>query len=329
MTNFLKTASGLTGSNYQRLQNHTDKSRTKVVALGMAILIPSVLWMGCSFLLAYQIMQASFFASIAIALLLGFVILTIERLVVMGNGHWVLYLFRLVLALVVAGLGSLLFDLVFFKNDIELQLPSVNHEMAMHAQNLTKQQFEESNGLPSIKAMASRSDSLAANYQQQAIDEASGLGGSGIKGAASATIFKQQQANKAKADAGKMIQKIDELNQASAAAQQAAYDSAKNNFDDKSILFRMKAMEQLLTQHSEMKTLYWLFTSLLFIIELLVVVFKITWPKTAYEKEIDMLDALHQKRTEMVMQAYQAPHHMHPQAAQKSRQLLNNINTLL
>ena len=195
MTNFLKIACSITGTNYNRLVQSTDKSRTKVLALGLAVLVPVSIWVVCSFLLAYAVLETGWIVAILSALVMGFLVFTIERLVVMGNGHWATTVFRMMLAAIVAWLGASLFDLVLFRNDIEQQLPQIRHERAMKAQQMKAQEIAERHGISYKEQAAKAAEVLYNSQQQQAIDEASGLAGSGKKGAGSATKFKQNIAD--------------------------------------------------------------------------------------------------------------------------------------
>ena len=263
---------------------------------------------------------------------MGFLVFTIERLVVMGNGHWATTAFRILLAGIVAWLGASLFDLVLFRNDIEQQLPQIRHDVAMKAQQMKAQEIADRYGVATKEQAVKEAEILYNSQQQQAIDEASGLAGSGKKGAGSATKFKQNVADHSRADLEKLKVEISNLNEQSAKLQTGAYDSTYARFNDKSILYRMKAMKQLLEENSEMKGMYWGITIFLFLIEFLVIIFKITWPKSAYEKELDMLEKLHEQRTQRLMgiqTVMQQPHLMETELKQKSSDLTHRLNTLL
>jgi hypothetical protein len=324
MSSFLKFASMLTSSDIKRLQMSTPASRTKVVALGLAVLIPSTIWVVCSFLLTYSVLNMSFVASLVSALVLGFLVITIERLIVMGNGNWIVSLFRTSLALVVAYLGAQLFDLVLFKNDIDHMLPKLRHEEALKTQTMIKEQWEERYQLKEKENNVQAKWTQFQLWQTEANNEAAGLSSNKIKGAGSATKFKQGVADDAKQDYATDKAELDAINQESIAKQSQAYDSAFNNFDSNSILYRIKAMNQLIQGNSEMKGLYIGVTAFLFLIEFMVLIFKLTWPKTAYEEEVAMLEQLHRQRNQR-----QKPHHVIPGLKQVSKSLQARLNTLL
>jgi hypothetical protein len=114
--------------------------------------------------------------------------------------------------------------------------------------------------------------------------------------------------------------------------QRAAYDSASNRFNQHSLLFRIKAMNMLLDEHTEMSSIYWAITLFLFMLEFLVLIFKLTWPKTAYELESEMLDDLHKQRTNRLKPlsaAMQQPHLIDPTLKQKSLLLSSRLNSII
>jgi hypothetical protein len=332
MSTFLKLASAITGANYNRLKNATDQSKTKVLALGLAVMVPVVIWAACSFLLAHAVMETGWLTASTAALLLGFLVFTIERLVVMGNGHWLTTFFRMILAAVVAWLGATLFDLVLFRQDIEQQLPAIRHAVAMKAQQMKAEEFGERHGIASKEAEAKVLMATYSDQQQQALDEAAGLAGSRIKGAGSATNFKQQVADRTLAELKEKEAEIANLKAQGAQLQKAAYDTTYARFNEKSLLYRIKAMKQLLVENSEMKSLYWAITIFLFLIEFLVIIFKITWPKSAYEIELDMLEKLHILRSERLVNAQaamQQPHRVNDAANSKTTQMKNDLTGLM
>lgn len=332
MTFFLPLACRLTGSDYRQLMKTTTSSRTKVMAQALAMLIPTVLWMASSFLLAYQVLNVAWYKAVLVALTLGFVVITIERLIVMGNGNWVVSLFRVLLAIVVAFIGANLFDLVLFKSDIDQQMPNLRHEAALNAQNRALKQWYQRNNIDEKKQEIETLWNNYQNLQQEATKEAGGLSDNGLKGAGSATRFKQNNANKAKADYQANKQALDALQAEGARYAEAAYQEAANNFNDKSLLYRIKAMDQMIRQNPEMKKMYWLITLLLFFIEFLVLIFKLTWPKTAYEWEVEALDRLHRERTERMMgyaNHWHQPHKADPVLKEVSTKLLEPFFTIL
>lgn len=93
-----------------------------------------------------------------------------------------------------------------------------------------------------------------------------------------------------------------------------------------------KYLNRLLQENSDMRGVYWGITIFLFLIEFLVIIFKITWPKSAYEIELDMLEKLHAQRSQRIVDfqtAMQQPHHFDEGLNRKSKQLANGLLGLL
>jgi hypothetical protein len=114
--------SKLFGYSYEAVKAQTTVSRQKIVTLGTLLLIPVFLWTFSGFYLTYYLLGASFWAAIATGLVLGTMILFVDRSFIatpkMKGGKY-LVAFRLVFALVSTILGSLTIDLIVFSGDLE------------------------------------------------------------------------------------------------------------------------------------------------------------------------------------------------------------------
>jgi hypothetical protein len=292
MSNFLQFASLLTGSDYKRVKISTPASRTKVIALGLGVLVPTAIWVTSTFLFAFLVLNASFLASFVISGIIGFLILTIERLIVMGNGNWFVTIFRILLAFFVAYLGAQLFDLVIFSSDIDQMIPQIKHEEGIHAQRLVKEQWEERYNLTAKQNNAQAKWNQFIYWQEEANKEASGLSSNKLRGAGSATKFKQEVANRAKIDFSTVNSDLESLKLKSAENEKQAYDSVQSNMNPQSILIRVKAMNRMISNNTEMRNLYFAISIILFFIEFLVLIFKLTWPETAYENEVKAIESI-------------------------------------
>ncbi|TAD85868.1 MAG: DUF4407 domain-containing protein [Bacteroidetes bacterium] len=323
----------VTGANPLRYATSTDASRTKLKAFALAALIPTVAWALCTFLLMQQVLDAHWAMALAGAALAGFVVFTIERLVLMSNKNWIIGIFRAALAITVAFIGAQLFDLVLFKTDIDQQMPALRHQQATKAQRQAQQQYAERHGLAALAIEIDKQDSLYNERQNQAVGEASGLRGTGIKGAASATAYKDAVALRAKAATDQLKATMGQHQTAMATEQKNAYDTAYKAFNDKSLLFRMAAMHTLLAENTNMRGMYRAVTIFLFLIEFLVLIFKLCWPKTAYELETETLDEMHRQRTMRMAgterHMHNQPHHNHPAASLPSKRLTQGAIALL
>ena len=292
MSNFLQFTSLLTGSDYKRVKISTPASRTKVIALGLGVLVPTAIWLTSTFLFTFSVLNASFFASFLISGIIGFLILTIERLIVMGNGNWFVTIFRILLAFFVAYLGAQLFDLVIFSSDIDQMIPQIKHEEGIHAQRLVKEQWEERYNLTTKQNNAQAKWNQFIYWQEEANKEASGLSSNKLLGAGSATKFKQEVADRAKIDFLTVNSDLESLKLKSAENEKQAYDSVQSHLNSQSILIRVKAMNRIISNNPEMRDFYYAISIILFFIEFLVLIFKLTWPETAYENEVKAIESI-------------------------------------
>lgn len=76
--------------------------------------------------------------------------------------------------------------------------------------------------------------------------------------------------------------------------------SVKKSFNEHALLIRIKALFQLVSEDGYMLTIYVLFTLLMFFFEFLVVILKLTWKKTKYERRLEVIESTGQKRMEFI-----------------------------
>lgn len=72
------------------------------------------------------------------------------------------------------------------------------------------------------------------------------------------------------------------------------------SFNENALLIRIKALFSLVAKDGYMLTTYILFTLLLVFFEFLVVVLKLTWKKTNYEKKMEMIEEIGHIRMEFL-----------------------------
>ncbi len=332
MSNFLQFASRITATEYDRLQKSTPFSRLKVKALALTVFIPAAMWCIFGFLVSNGVMQNDWLPSAFVGIILGTIVFTIERLIVMGNGNWLMLGFRILLGATIAWLGAQLVDLVIFKADIDNKLPAVKHELAMQAMQDEQKQFNDRNNIQALENSISSLDGIYQMQQKEALDEAGGLKGTGIKGVAQATRFKQDAANKTLKRMEAEQEKLNKLLISRSLGDSLTYQKALTNISDQSILIRIKALEMLLKSESAMRHIYWGFTLLMFLLEFLVIIFKLTMKKSAYEDEVAAIEVLYKNRTQRLYGAhspYNQPHTIIPEAGSTIRNLSTSLNTLL
>ena len=297
MTTPFKLACLLTGTDYRRALAAPMPSRTKVATLAIALALPTCIWAVSTYMLVRQVLQGSIIAATIAALVTGFIVGLLELIIVRASGSKTLAFFRVVLGLCAALIGAVIIDEILFKADVDMQMEQVKEQYAQQAGHQAVAHATQLYNLPA-KQLALQ----AAQQHYKALDslargEADGTLGSGRRGVDAVTRFKQQQAQQAKTDYEKLHQETSALQTQIAATDSLARQKALANFNPHSLLMRIKALFELVAGNAAMAVIYAVFTLMMFVLEFLVILLKMYWPKTALETESEALELLHQQRT--------------------------------
>jgi len=113
----------LTGWNYNILQSCTEASYKQLKKYTSAILILIILWAFVGYSFADRYIQSGMWGSIAIAVIFVLIIIQIERQIILNVGYnKFASIFRMVIAVIMAVLGSTILDQIIFKDDIEKKM---------------------------------------------------------------------------------------------------------------------------------------------------------------------------------------------------------------
>lgn len=119
---WLRIGCFITGYNYSILKNCSEVAKKTVKKYTAAMIIMCLLWGLIGFSFASRYLHASTLTSMMSALLFILVIIQIERQIIMQTiKNNALQLFRGVIAIMMALIGSLIIDQIIFKDDIELE----------------------------------------------------------------------------------------------------------------------------------------------------------------------------------------------------------------
>lgn len=124
MTNWwTKIGCLLTGWNYKILESCTESSRKQLKKYTSAILILVILWAFIGYSFADRYAQTPWWGSLITAIIFVIIIIQIERQIILtvGKNH-ALATFRLVIAFIMAIIGSAILDQIIFKDDIEKKM---------------------------------------------------------------------------------------------------------------------------------------------------------------------------------------------------------------
>lgn len=130
---WLKISCLLTGWNFDILRMCTEASRKQVKKYSAALIILMFIWGLVGYLFAaYYAGLKDWWSCSLIAIAMITIVLMIERQIILTVGHlgW-LRIFRLVIAIVMAIIGSAILDQIIFKDDIVLEKEKIiNEEVA-------------------------------------------------------------------------------------------------------------------------------------------------------------------------------------------------------
>lgn len=130
----------ITGDSYRTLKNYDVNSRKKISQLGWFVLLPTMLWFITGYLAQSELLGGSVLLGLTTALICAIFIFIIERSIVMARrSHWALVCTRVVLGLLVAGIGSFIIDLVVFKSDIDhYAIQKKQEEFRLHRDSIAR-----------------------------------------------------------------------------------------------------------------------------------------------------------------------------------------------
>jgi len=325
----LKFSCWITGDDYQMLKSETPSSKKKVNVLALSVFIPTILWFVNGLLLSYSVMGNPFLSSVLVGIIAALIIFLIEKLVVMSNGSIALTIFRGILAFLVAILGSVFLDEVIFVKDINQQV-SINKKLLQEQiqEDVRKKYAGE------ITIMEQTVNDKYATWQLTQLEaqkEADGTGGSGVRGVNDITQLKLDNAGINQADYLLAKSELDTLKLKTQKEQERNKAEINSSFEGTALLIRIKAMFDLALSNAYMFTFYVVVTLMLFTLEFLVIIFKITMKKTNYEYRLELIEEIGQKRMEKVRHndtSHFEPSRAYPSYKNASMQILKSTGSI-
>lgn len=295
--NLFKLACIITGADYQRALQSPSPSRVKVGALAMAMLVPTLIWIASTFMLVHIVLEHSMIASLISAVVTGFIIFTLESLIVKAAGSFWISIFRVLLGLCTALIGAVVIDEIVFDTDIDQQMELVRTEYAINKGEMAAIHYAKSHKLSELDVKVSQAGAYYKSLDSLARGEADGTIGSGKRGVDAVTQMKQSQAAVAKIDYQNLMEHRRMHGERMAALDSTTQKQAFGSFKSNSLLYRILALYQLVTQNQMMLWVYIVFTLLMFLLEFLVIILKLCWQKTALEHESEAIEKLFKDRT--------------------------------
>ncbi len=298
----LKTACTLTGDNYQLVASDTPASKKKITAMALAMMVPILIWVFNGFMLSWQVLETGLGWAVLTGIVCGIIVFFVEKLIVMANGNSWLTFFRVCIGVIVAALGSIAIDEVVFKKDIDTSVVKLKGKAIQQTRDEAATAFESEFGYAQLNATIASANSAYESAEKAVIDEANGTYGTGRRGVGKITALKDKKASERKAELDKLLAEKAKLDEKKQAIIVEAGNTRSTTYNENALLIRIKALFKLVKEDSYMLTTYLLFTLLLFFFEFLVVVLKLTWKKTNYEKKLEMIEEIGYRRMEFLKQ---------------------------
>jgi len=297
----LYVATLMTGDNYAMLQKETPASRRKVVGLAIAMMIPVIVWFLSTLLLSLHVLKLNRWPAILAAVCCMTLIFLMEKLIVMSKGGRWMALFRILIGFILATLGSLTLDEVLFDGDISRSVKRLRGMDGIAASDSARTEFERLNGYADLDTRIQAARSAYERAEESVIQEANGTYGTGKRGVGKITQLKDRKAQQRQRDLDVLLAQKAVLDSAKSRYVDTARAHALASFTEHGLLIRIKALSELVKSDSWMMITYLLFTGLMLLVEFMVVIFKMSWPMTNYERRIDMIERIGERRMALLM----------------------------
>lgn len=117
---WLKTGCYITGYNYSLIKNSSEASAKTVKKFLSAILIVSILWAFIGYSFAQRYLHTGIVGSVTVSLIMIIIVIQVERQIILSVGkNKLVPIFRILLGIVMAIIGSVIIDQIIFKDDVE------------------------------------------------------------------------------------------------------------------------------------------------------------------------------------------------------------------
>jgi hypothetical protein len=282
------------------VKHETPASKKKIASLVSAMFIPVSMWVINMVLVVQQVIQGTLLSSIVTGIIAGLLIFFIEKNIIMSNGSKAIMTFRVLLGLIIAFLGSLAFDEIIFKNDIDQQLDVNKERLIQNAQENVRQRFTPL--IAQQRELVSKKYDVWLNSLNDAKLEATGEGGTKKRGVFIVTNLKMSIAKTNETDYLSAKQDLTLLETRGAQEQSNVKIEIEKSFRQNAMLHRIQGLFDLIKRNTWMMLVYGLVTTFLFMLEFIVVLLKVYLPTTNYEKKIKLIEEISEKRMERLKQ---------------------------
>ncbi len=296
----------LLGKDYELVKLYRQTSKEKIILFGSILMIPVILWGVNGYLMSKEIFGMGLWGSIGTSVILSFLIYLIERSIILSTTNKTITRLRIVIGVIVAILGSLTMDEVIFKNDIDNMMQTYKVE-GVDTEVKKIDDFYQ-NKKDSISKIVNQKFEIKEKARIDLQKEIEGEANSGMGGYGTRAKIKRQLFDDAQKDfddeRSKLSKLLDDYND----ERKFAKKDTRDNFNQKGLLIRMKAMFRLIFSDWVSFGVFILYFTLVFIMEVLVIIMKKFTPQSP-DEELERLGDLllisqRQKLLQMRMDEY-------------------------
>jgi hypothetical protein len=280
----LKLCSILIGEDYRYTSNFQPSGKRKILLLATSMMIPVLLWFTTAFLSSKIIMNNGLGVSLVIGCIAAFIIYLIERSIVLSNGGWLIATFRILLGFAIAAIGAIAMDLVIFKSDVDNKVAVYKGIHLDSLSNSIETKYSEDLNHERNLLKTFLNDYKIA--ERKYIDEMQGKKGnsSGLRGVGKISTKLENLMNTAHNTYLKHEESLKSLESTKNLKIENELGAAKSKFNSNGLLIRIKALNELIKEDSNLRKIYWLFTGLLFLMEFIVIIAKLGSKKSIDEQ---------------------------------------------
>ncbi|SFS48130.1 DUF4407 domain-containing protein [Sphingobacterium wenxiniae] len=296
---WLKFGCFLTGFNYKLVKNSSEQSAKNVKKYTSAMLLIVLVWFFIGYSFATRYLHFEIWGGIIGGLVMGFVIVQIERIIILSTkvSVWSTS-FRVLLALVMSILGAFIMDQITFKDDIELRKAQVMDERVKLAVQQSEADIEKQLlGLDSMLAGANQKyEAVSADLKKNPVIITTYTNSSVTKDKEGKPINSTQSTNRSVMENPKKME-LEQLHKQIETLQQKRFELAQSIMTIKErkeqelkastgFLDELTLLHDVVTSSNIGIFVYLLFMLFFLAIELFVLVMKLTDKESDYDKLI-------------------------------------------
>lgn len=292
------------GDNPEHLRQHTVQSRRKIQVLAWSIVVSTFLWFIIGFFTARNLMSQGCLISTLTGCVTGFLVFIMDRSIALSSRSIPLFIYRSLLGLVIAVLGSVLLDSILLSEDIDYYMTKKGQALADSAYSKAIK-----NATPEVDRQKQQVQEKYALYvarQNNYEKEVDGTGGSQSRGKSIIANEKEKLMNSAQSDFIQSQKDLVHLQVEVVERAEKLRSESLENTGKKTLLYRIQCLEEFISSNQEAKRVYWMLFAFNFLLEIGVIFFKMFGRKTSYELEVERAEEIRNKRSEQILKAQTA-----------------------